>query len=66
MEAAHSTIRIMEEKHGLKVKSNLGSVMHAQKALKSHVWYNSRRAGFIPSDKFLIRTSKNVISNINQ
>jgi len=55
VETCHSTLRISEEVHGFKVKKNLGSPLHLKKALTSHIWHNSRKAGFIKPNKLKLR-----------
>ena len=55
VESAHSTIRIEEESHGFKVKRNLGSPIHLEKDLKSHIWHNSKRVGFHKAASFRLR-----------
>ena len=56
VETCHSTIRIAEEVHQFKVKKNLGSPIHIKKALKSNIWHNSRKAGFLKPNKFQLRS----------
>ena len=58
VETAHSTIRIAEERHGLIVRKNIGSEEHLQKALKSHIWHNSRKAGIFKPSHFHIRSPR--------
>ena len=58
VETAHSTLRKHEEAHGFKVSINKGSNIHIAKALKSHIWYNVKRAGFTPSSKFRLRARR--------
>ena len=56
VETCHSTIRITEETPALKVTRHLGSPMHVKKDLKSHIWHNSKKAGYFPPNKFRIRS----------
>ena len=55
IETAHSTLKKEEEKHGFKVRRNLGSPMHLKKSLQGLIWHNSKRAGFIKASKFQLR-----------
>jgi hypothetical protein len=55
MESIHSTVKRAEMQHGLKVTRHLGSPMHIEKSLKSIVWHNSRRVGFLKSESFRLR-----------
>ena len=45
-EAAHSALRIHDERHGYKV-NDIGSAAHAKNQHKSIVSYNSRNVGII-------------------
>ena len=45
-ESAHSSLRMSEEIHGLKVKRNLGTPKHQEKSWQSITLFNSKRAGF--------------------
>ena len=44
-ETCHSTLRISEETHGLKVVRKIGTPIHQYRSLKSLTMYNSKRAG---------------------
>ena len=63
VEGAHSSLKKHEDSHGFKVTINKGSDIHVDKALKSHIWFNSKRAGFTPSSKFRLRNHKSSISS---
>ena len=56
VEMCHSTVRKNEETHQLKVTRHLASPMHLKKALKRHIWHNSKKAGYVPPIKFRIRS----------
>ena len=44
-ETCHSTLRISEETHGLKVVRKIGTPINQYRSLKSLTMYNSKRAG---------------------
>ena len=48
VETLQSSLRIHEENHGYKVVRKLGTPTHLQKAKRSLVSFNSKRAGFSP------------------
>ena len=45
VEAAHSSLRISEENHGMKVVRKLWTPVHQMRSLQSITFYNSKRAG---------------------
>jgi len=45
-ESTHSSLRMSEEIHGLKVKRNLGTPKHQERSWQSITLFNSERAGF--------------------
>ena len=40
-----------------KVKRALGTPLHREKALKSIIWHNSKRAGYPPPSQFKLRNN---------
>ena len=44
LETAHSSLRISEERHGLKIVRKIGTPIHGSLSKKSLVFYNSKRA----------------------
>ena len=47
VESSHYSIKNEDRTHGFKVKRAIGTPLHKEKALKSIIWHNSKRAGFI-------------------
>ena len=47
-ETTHSTFKISERQHNFHVNRMLGTPVHKEKAMKSIVWHNTRKAGFTP------------------
>ena len=45
-ESAHSSLRMSEEIHGLKIKRKLGTPKHQERSWQSMTLFNSKRAGF--------------------
>ena len=58
VEATHYTFKRDDQTHKFKVVRKIGTPTHKELSLKSLVWHNSRRAGYIPSEKFRIRSPK--------
>ena len=56
-ETAHSTFKMSERIHKFKVSRQIGTPIHQELALKSLVWHNSKRAGFVSPAEFRLRTS---------
>ena len=54
-ESAHSTLFKHENRSMYRVTKKLGTPIHLQKAIKSHVEFNSRNAGLVPSSEFTLR-----------
>ena len=50
-ETAHSTFKMSERIHRFKIFRKIGTLVHKDMALKSLVWHNSKRAGYVsPGD----------------
>ena len=47
VETCHSSLRQSEERHGLKVKRKIGTLMHMPKSWQSLTLYNSKQAGHV-------------------
>ena len=58
VEATHATFKKEERLHGFKVIRKIGTPDHREKALKSLIWHNCRRAGHIKAGKFKLRSKK--------
>ena len=56
-ETTHSTFKISERQHNFHVNRMLGTPVHREKAMKSIVWHNTRKAGFTPPSMFKLRKS---------
>ena len=56
-ETAHSTFKMSERIHKFKVTRKIGTPVHKELALKSLVWHNSKRAGYVSPAEFRLRTS---------
>ena len=56
-ETTHSTFKISERQHNFHVNRMLGTPVHKEKAMKSIVWHNTRKAGFTPPSMFKMRKS---------
>ena len=56
-ETTHSTFKISEKQHNFHVNRMLGTPVHREKAMKSIVWHNTRKAGFTPPSMFKLRKS---------
>ena len=56
-ETAHSTFKMSERIHKFKITRKIGTPVHKELALKSLVWHNSKRAGYVSTAKFRLRTS---------
>ena len=52
IEIKHSKLRMAEETHGFKVKRNLATPIHLDKALRSIVFDNSKHSEGIPAKKW--------------
>ena len=56
-ETAHSTLKMSERIHKFKITRKIGTPIHKEMALKSLVWHNSKRAGYVSPNDFRIRKS---------
>ena len=56
-ETAHSTFKMSERIHKYQVTRKIGTPVHKELALKSLVWHNSNRAGYVSPAEFRLRTS---------
>ena len=56
-ETAHSTFKMSERIHKFKVTSKIGTPVYKELALKSLVWHNSKRAGYVSPNDFRLRKS---------
>ena len=56
-ETAHSTFKMSERIHKFKISRKIGTPVHQEMALKSLVWHNSKRAGFVSPLDFKLRKS---------
>ena len=56
-ETAHSTFKMSERIHKFKISRKIGTPVHKEMALKSLVWHNSKRAGFVSPSDFRLRKS---------
>ena len=56
-ETAHSTFKMSERIHKFKISRKIGTPMHNEMALKSLVWHNSKRAGYVSPNDFRLRKS---------
>ena len=56
-ETAYSTFKMAEHIHKFKVSRKIGTPVYKELALKSLVWHNSKRAGFVSPAEFRLRTS---------
>ena len=56
-ETAHSTFKMSERIHKFKITRKIGTPIHKEMALKSLVWHNSKRAGYVSPNDFRIRKS---------
>ena len=56
-ETAHSTFKMSERIRKLKITRKIGTPIHKEMALKSLVWHNSKRAGYVSPNDFRLRTS---------
>ena len=56
-ETTHSTFKMFERKHKFWISRKIGTPIHQEMALKSLVWHNSKRAGFVSPQEFRIRKS---------
>ena len=54
---AHSTFKMSERIHKFKITRKIGTPIHKELALKSLVWHNSKRAGYVSPAEFRLRTS---------
>ena len=54
-ETAHATFKMSERIHKFKVTRKIGTPSHKEMALKSLVWHNSRRAGYVSPSEFILR-----------
>ena len=48
LESAHSSLRISEERHGLKMVRKIGTPRHGAMSERSLIFYNSKRAKMTP------------------
>ena len=63
----HTTFKISERQHNFHINRMLRTPVHREKAMKSIVWYNTRKAGFTPPMFKLRKSSPYVMSpNINK
>ena len=56
-ETAHSTFKMSECIHKFKISRKIGTPVHKEMALKSLVWHNSKRAGYVSPGDFQLRKS---------
>ena len=56
-EMAHSTFKMSERIHRFKIFRKIGTLVHKDMALKSLVWHNSKRAGYVSPGDFQLRKS---------
>ena len=56
-ETTHSTFKMSERIHKFRISRKIGTPVHQEMALKSLVWHNSKRAGFVSPQEFRIRKS---------
>ena len=56
-ETTHSTLKLSERQHNFHVNRMLRTPAHREKAMKSIVWHNTRKAGFTPPSMFKLRKS---------
>ena len=56
-ETAHSTFKMSERIHKFKISRKIGTPVHKEMALKSLVWHNSKRAGYVSPGDFILRKS---------
>lgn len=54
-ETAHATFKMSERIHKFKVTRKIGTPIHKELALKSLVWHNSRRVGYVSPSDFVLR-----------
>ena len=54
---AHSTFKMSERIHKFKILRKIGTPIHKEMALKSLVWLNSKRAGYVSPNDFRLRNS---------
>ena len=47
IETAHSTFKMSERIHKFKISRKIGTLIHKEMALKSLVWQNSKKAGYV-------------------
>ena len=64
-ETAHSTFKMSERIHKFKVTRKIGTPVHKELALKSLVWHNSKRAGYVSPAEFRLRTSSPRVSPLS-
>ena len=62
VESSHYSIKREDSTHNFKVKRALGTPMHKEKALKSLIWHNSRRAGFTPPSHLKLRKTSSPLN----
>ena len=56
-ETVHSTLKMSERIHTFKITRKIGTPIHKEMALKSMVWHNSKRAGYVSPNDFRLRKS---------
>ena len=54
-ETAHSTFKMSERIHKFKITRKIGTPIHKEMALKSLVWHNSKRAGYVSPNTYRLR-----------
>ena len=57
VESSHYSIKNEDRTHGFKIKRVIGTPLHREKALKSIIWHNSKRAGYTPPSQFKLKSS---------
>ena len=63
-ETTHSTFKISERQHNFHVNRMLETPVYREKAMKSIVWHNTKKAGFTPPSMIKLRkNSPHVISH---
>ena len=64
-ETSHSTFKISERQHNFHVNRMLETPVHREKAMKSIVWHNTKKAGFTPPSMFILRKSSPFVMSPN-
>ena len=56
VEATPNSIKRADDLHKFEVFRKMGTPKHKELSLKTLVWHNSRRVGYIPSENFQLRS----------